>query len=637
MNTADVWGIEQKYQDAMGQWHEISLQAKSALLRAMDVDELDEPESAALTIINEGTELPINGAAEIELEDGTRLRAANRLPPNLPMGYHKLRDLSRGRETRLIVTPQQCYLPADLRVWGWALQLYALRSQASWGIGDLEDLRQFSNWSAEKDGAGVIMTNPLCAATPGVPQQASPYFPSSRLYLNPLYLRIEEIPGAQTATNLDELARQGRVLNDEPLINRDAIYRLKMTALEAIWSATRERVNFQSYEREQGRQLDLFATFCVLAEKYGANWRKWPQSYCHPDSSGVSAIAREFADRIRFHKWVQCLLDSQIKRCSENGTLMRDLPVGVDPDGADAWMWQDVFAKGISVGAPPDAFNAKGQDWGLPPFVPHKLRAAGYEPFIQTVRSAMRYSAGLRIDHVMGLSRLFWIPNGAAKTKGTYVRYRANELFSILAVESVRAKTFVVGEDLGTVDDSLRASMARFRVLSYRLMWFDENPPERYPQLAAAAVTTHDLPTIAGVWSGADFAEQQQLGLEPKKENSEQLRQQLKKFAHVTDDAPIGEVISKTHEAIAHAPSAVILASLEDALGVKDRPNLPGSEAAARPNWCIPLPIKLEEILNNDLVHTIATTLRRNECTPTITAEDEACTTDRINPKNTAS
>jgi 4-alpha-glucanotransferase len=290
---------------------------------------------------------------------------------------------------------------------------------------------------------------------------------------------------------------------------------------------------------------------------------------------------------------------------------MQDLPVGVAPDGADAWMWQDVFAEGVSVGAPPDLFNANGQDWGLPPFVPHKLRAAAYQPFIQTVRAALRYARGLRIDHVMGLFRLFWIPVGEPSGHGAYIQYNAGELLSILALESARAKTFVVGEDLGTVDEGVREKLAAYAVLSYRLLWFEENSPEHYPKLAVAAVSTHDLPTIAGIWSGADFEEQTELGLNPKKENSEKIRGYLKRATNLNEGAAISDVISKTHEALARSPSAITLASMEDALGAEKRPNLPGAGNHQRPNWCIPLPEKLEEIETDEMVLRIAACLKR--------------------------
>ena len=603
-----AWGIEDGYRDDSGRWRNVPEETKLTFLAAMQATENAPPEST-LIVLRQGTEREIP-TSYLQLEDGTQLPRASKLAADLPLGYHALFD-SNGQESRVIVTPPTCFLPPDLYTWGWALQLYALRSQSSWGIGDLEDLRRVAEWSAEL-GAGVMMVNPLCATAPVLPQQPSPYYPSSRLYLNPLYLRVEHVEGAREALAEGEnFFDEGRALNDKALIERDGIYRLKMRALETIWKYTRGQPRFDEYERAQGQNLQLFTTYCVLAEEYGANWRAWPAQFRRPDGPAVPRLGLQFAERIRFHKWLQFLLDGQLKRASAAGNIMQDLPVGVAPDGADAWMWQDVFAKDVSVGAPPDMFNMHGQDWGLPPFVPHKLRAAGYEPFIQTVRATLRYARGLRIDHVMGLFRLFWVPVGQPSAKGTYIRYNADELLAILALETTRAGTFVVGEDLGTVDEGVREKLAEFSVLSYRLLWFEENKPEQYPKLALAAVSTHDLPTIAGLWTGADFEEQTELGLQPDKGNSDKMRQCLKQATHLDDEARISEVIVKTHEALARSPALITLASMEDALGVHRRPNLPGAGEHVRPNWCIPLPKQLEEIERDETVRKIAVCLKR--------------------------
>jgi 4-alpha-glucanotransferase len=605
----NAWGIDEKYRDDSGHWHDVSEETKSRFMSAMGA-KTDAPPDSALLVVRHGSEISISESSSVRLEDGTILHAQNKLPRDTPPGYHSIID-SSGRESRLIVAPPRCFLPSDLHTWGWALQLYSLRSRSSWGMGDLEDLRRISEWAAEL-GAGVMMINPLCATAPVHPQQPSPYFPSSRLYLNPLYLSIEKIPGdRECLSDFEKYVEDGRALNERPLIERDAIYRLKMRALESIWSKIREQVSFDEYERQQGRNLELFAAFCALAEEHGANWRAWPSEYRRPDGPAIAGLADKFADRIRFHKWLQFLLDEQFKAAAAAGNIMQDLPVGVAPDGADAWMWQEVFAEDVSVGAPPDLFNANGQDWGLPPFVPHKLRAAGYEPFIQTLRAALRHARGLRIDHVMGLFRLFWIPVGEPSAHGTYVRYNADELLAILALESSRSNTFVVGEDLGTVDEGVREKLAQFCVLSYKLLWFEENHPEQYPKMALAAVSTHDLPTIAGTWSGADFEEQKTLGLRPKKENSDQIRAYLRRAASVGDGAPISEVIVRTHQALARSPAAITMASLEDGVAADKRPNLPGASGEMRPNWCIPLPKKLEEIETDSTVLQIAACLKR--------------------------
>ncbi len=291
---------------------------------------------------------------------------------------------------------------------------------------------------------------------------------------------------------------------------------------------------------------------------------------------------------------------------------LRPVAMAAEESGLDElWLWEDCFAEGLRVGAPPDLFATEGQDWGLPPFVPWKLRAAGYEPFIQTIRTSLRHAGGLRVDHVMGLFRLYWIPLDGAQSDGAYVRYPASDLLDILALESQRAGAFVVGEDLGTVEDSVRQELAERQILSYRLLWFEPGAPERYPHHALAAVTTHDLPTIAGVWTGADLAAQRDIGLSPNEVGQAELRRRLQERAGVGPEAPVPVVATGAYRALARAPSRVLMATLDDALGVVERPNMPGT-TDQWPNWSLALPAPLEEIESNTTVAAVAEALARD-------------------------
>jgi 4-alpha-glucanotransferase len=460
----------------------------------------------------------------------------------------------------------------------------------------------------------MMLLNPLSAATPITPQQGSPYFPTSRRFFNPLWIHIEWVPGASIdkVPQLEELAASGRRLNGERLIDRDRVFELKQKALELLWLQFPGDEAFDSFCKEHGGDLDRFALFCSLAETFKCGWHNWAEQYRHPASAAVSQFSAENANRIQFHKWLQWVLDGQLAKCAGHLELMQDLPIGVDPDGADAWAWQDVFAHGIGVGAPPDEFNTQGQSWGLPPFVPWKLRAAGYEPFIQTLRGAFRHGGGLRIDHVMGLFRLFWIPNGMSAAQGTYVRYNADEMLAIVALESERAKAYVVGEDLGTVEDHAREKLADHRILSYRLLWFEKDRPATYPKEALAAVTTHDLPTIAGQWTGSDLQKQQDLGLKPNEESTAEINQRLSSLAGLKPDSPIEHVITETYRLLAEAPSRILTAALEDAAAVEERPNMPATMSDQHPNWSIALPIPIEELMENALPRKIADVLKRD-------------------------
>ena len=605
----DAWSITDGYEDALGEWRQVSAKARAAIRAAMGA-EGDAPPPSRVRVGRAGEQTRINGPGRLVLESGETRAVDDHLPADLPLGYHTLSTRGEPEPVRLIVAPPRCPLPSG-RSWGWAAQLYATRSTTSWGIGDLADLRRLGRWAAGL-GARVLLINPLTAPLPVATQQPSPYCASSRRFLNPLYLRVEEIPGAETlGAGLEELARNARALNAERLIDRARVFPLKMEALERLFERTEAADHaFERYISEAGASLREFAIFCALSERYGGGFRAWPAEYGRPAAPAVAAFAAAHARRVRFHQWLQWQLDRQLARASAEIRVMQDLPIGVDPDGADAWAWQDVLASGASVGAPPDRYIKRGQDWGLPPFIPHRLRAVGYEPFVQTIRAALRHAGGLRIDHVMGLFRLYWVPAGLTPSDGGYVRYPADDLLAIVALESTRAGAFVVGEDLGTVESGVRDRLAERGILSYRVMWFEEHAPDTYPELAMAAVTTHDLPTIAGLWTGADLAEQHALGLEPNEAALNAIRTRLSATTGRPLDAPVEEVVDTAHARLARAPSRLVTATLDDALAVPERPNVPGT-TNERPNWSIALPVPLESLETTPLARRIAAALAR--------------------------
>jgi 4-alpha-glucanotransferase len=475
-------------------------------------------------------------------------------------------------------------------------------------MGDLADLRRLARWAAGH-GAGMVLVNPLHAPLPAGTQQPSPYSPSSRCFYHPLYIRVEDVPGASSAAvGLDALAAAGRALNEDRHIDRDRVWRLKLEALGRLWERFGDDSSFERYREAEGPALARYATFCAISEEHGAPWWDWPAGLRHPEGPDVAAFADANRARVRFHQWLQWLADRQLAAAGSEVGLVQDLAVGVDAAGADAWVWPDCFAHGARVGAPPDEFNRRGQDWGLLPMDPWRLRSAGFEPFIRTVRAGFRHGAGMRVDHVMALFRLWWIPPDASPTDGAYVRYPWRELLGILALESQRAGAYVVGEDLGTVEDVVREELAARDVLSYRLVWFERTPPREFPPCALAAVTTHDLPTVAGLWSGADLAELDRLGLEPDAAAAARLRRRLQEWTGVADGAPVEEVVVRVHRLLAESPSAVVAATLDDALCVEERPNVPGT-TSERPNWSLALPKPLEEIEADPAVADLAATL----------------------------
>lgn len=603
-------GIQTEYVDALGKRHTAPVETLRAIEEALRGKESRREPAQPTLVVTERSHVH-TGPAEIVLEDGSSRTIDRFLPRDVPAGYHQIKR--RGSEAgRLIVAPPICYLPRSFRAWGWAIQLYSARSRRSWGIGDLGDLRWLGKWaSAQK--AGIALINPLAAATPIVPQQPSPYFPSSRRFRNPLYLRIEDIPGARGNAQVEAMAAQARALNTQREIDRDAVFRFKNTALECIWARVRGRTDraFERFRREQAG-LQQYAAFATLAERFGTGWHQWPEEFRQPTAAALARLSgdQKARDRIAFHEWTQYQIDRQLERASSAVPVMQDLPIGFDADGADAWAFQDVLADGISVGAPPDEFNTRGQDWGLPPFVPDKLRDRGYEPFVQTIRACLRHAGGLRIDHAMGLFRLFWIPPGAEPRDGAYVRGHGEDLLSIVALESQRAKAVIVGEDLGTVEDDVRRQLSKKRVLSYRLLWFERVPPSRFPEAALAAVTTHDLPTVAGLWSGQDLVAQKRLGLSPNEEGTAEIRDRIKRLARVGESTPLDEVIVRVHEALGRAPSRIVTGTLDDAMAVEERPNMPAT-TDEWPNWRLGLPQPIETLTRSARAQRIARALYR--------------------------
>ncbi|HVM07448.1 MAG TPA: 4-alpha-glucanotransferase [Acidimicrobiales bacterium] len=607
MPDLEAWGISPGYHDVSGQWREPPPRTIEAITTAMSIDSDKPKPGPPLWIVQAGDEVTLGGRWELQPDGDAGSEVVSGTLPSLEPGYYRAFH-DDGRGLRLIVTPGRCHMPADLRIWGWAVQLYAMRSKASWGIGDLGDLSRFGSWARDQ-GAELVLLNPLHASTPVEEQQESPYYPSSRCFRNPLFLRIEDVPGADfLGGELEAIAARGRALNDDRRIDRPEVFRLKLDALNRIFAAVPPGDGFDAFVDDGGELLARYATHCVLAETYGPNWREWPADLRDPASFESRQVRDEQKGRVRFHMWLQWLVDQQLQRAGQTIGLMQDLAIGVDPGGADAWMWQHVLAPDMSVGAPPDEYNTQGQDWGLPPFDPWKLRDDCYEPFIQTVRAGFRHAGGLRFDHVMGLFRLFWVPNGSSAREGTYVRYPYGDLLDILAVESYRAGAYVVGEDLGTVEDYMRDELGKREILSYRLFWFEPGPPRDFPDHALGAVTTHDLPTIAGLWTGSDIDAQRERDMEPNVDSTEELHRKVESMTGLAADAPVAEVVRRVHELLAEAPCRIVTATLDDALGVEERPNYPGTTGGT--NWSMALPVPLDDIVSHDGVQEVARILR---------------------------
>jgi len=591
-----------------------------------------------------------NNRAPYDLDGRWIGEATFELPGDLPLGYHRL-DLRVGSfdtSTPVIVSPASLKLPARLgtnRAWGLATQLYSVRSQRSWGVGDLTDLADLAVWSAARHGAGFVLVNPVHAAAPTAPMEPSPYLPTSRRFVNPLYLRVEAIPeyayvrqrGRIRKARTEVQARADRA----ELINRDAVWKAKRAALESVYlverSAGRE-LAYAAYRDREGRSLDDFATWCALAEKYGNDWHKWPGELQHPSNAAVADFAAEHATTVDFHRWLQWQLDDQLTATQATAVqagmdlgIMHDLAVGVDPNGADAWALQDVLALGVAAGAPPDEFNQLGQDWSQPPWRPDQLVYDAYEPFRALVNAVLRHAGGVRIDHIIGLFRLWWIPKGAPPTDGTYVRYDHEAMIGVVALEAHRAGAVVVGEDLGTVEPWVRDYLRERGLFGTSILWFEADgdggplPAEKWREYCLSSVTTHDLPPTAGYLAGEHVRLREKLGLLTRPADEElagdQAQQaawlaELRRVGLLGDDPTVDQVVLALYRYLGRTPSKLLSLSLADAVGDVRTQNQPGT-TDEYPNWRVPLrgpdnhKLLLEDVLSDPRAAALAEAMKQ--------------------------
>ena len=587
--SVDAWGIQQEWLDANDEPQRSPDQTVERLRKLIGTPP-DDLEDRAPVVTRPGRRTGLSGT--VACEDGSERDLDDLLPADFPLGYHVLRT-REGAERLLILSPGRCWLPEGQR-WGWTVQLYAARSTASWGIGDLGDLRTLREWT-EQLGGGFLLVNPLHAVAPTLPQEASPYLPATRRFRNPVYLRVED---DQTS---ERDRREGRALGEHELIDRDAAWRLKRRVLRERFDVGGNADEaFLGWRQERGEQLQDFATWCALSDEHGADFAAWPPSLQQPTSEAVQTFAAEHAEDVAFHAWLQWLLDVQLREATGDLTVLQDLPIGVSGGGADAWAWQETLARDATVGAPPDMLNTTGQDWGSPPLVPWRMRAAGYAPFIESVRATIAGAGGLRIDHVMGLFRLWWVPAGEQASAGAYVRYPSEDLLDIVALESHRAHAVVVGEDLGTVEPAVGEALAERGILSYKVLWFEDDDPGEWAAGALAAVTTHDLPTVAGLWTGSDADDQlaaTQMPEEDVRSGRDELLARLRRDG-LPDDASVEDAVAAAYQQLAQAPSLLLSLALEDAVLEERRPNVPGT--VERENWRIPLRLRLEELVESE-------------------------------------
>ncbi len=559
------------------------------------------------------------------------------LDGDLPLGYHVLRaELGNGDvvEAPLIVTPQRLEPPE--RQWGVMAQLYQVRSRESWGMGDLGDLATLTRWAGRELGADFVLINPLHAGQPTVPVEPSPYLPTTRRFASPLYLAIPELPEFAALplarqTEILALAEWGAAMNEADTIDRDGVWTMKRMALWLLYTAAPRTPDFAEFRAAQGEPLERFAAWCAMAEAFAGG--EWPAELAAGDAEAVAGFVAEHADVVEFHAWLQWLLVEQLAGVQEVAReagmrigVLHDLAVGCHPAGADAWSLRGELASGVSVGAPPDQYNQLGQDWSQPPWHPRRLAESGYAAFRDLVRGVLRYAGGVRVDHILGLFRLWWIPQGNGPDRGAYVRYDHEALIGILVLEAQRAGAVVVGEDLGVVAPEVRSYLQERGVLGTSIAWFEwagdgrPLPPEDYRELCLSTVTTHDLPPTAGYLELAHLELRERLGLLTRSVEEERaaeervvgaMRELLRERGLVGADASVEATVIGMHRLLAQTPSLLRGVALADLIGDRRIINQPGT-SDEYPNWRLPLAgpdgelLLLEEIIASPLPGRIA-------------------------------
>ncbi len=604
--------------------------------------------------------LPVAETADLGGQKFERRMAP--LPARLPLGYHELRVAAGtlSSVSHLAVAPERAWIPPTLeaggRAAGVAIALYGLRSHRNWGCGDLTDLERAIEWAAQDLGAAFVALNPLHAIHNRQPFNTSPYLPNSVFYRNPIYLDVERLEEfrlsrrAQALFAAPETQAELVALRSSALVEYERVHGLKMRFLDLCFQTFRRRrwEPFEQYCEREGELLDRFATYCALDEWIHEKhpdiwiWPDWPPEYRQYDSEAVRGFAHKHRNRILFHKYVQWRLDEQLgaaqRHAIEQGLsigLYHDLALATDSCGSDLWSYPSFFVTGCRVGSPPDDFSPKGQDWGFPPPNGERHREDGYRLFAESIRHNLRHGGALRIDHVMRFFRLFWIPDGVEAVDGTYVRANHEDLVRILALESVRNKVLLVGEDLGTVDPEIREILGRFGVLSYRLLYFERDRdgnfrmPDAYPQQALVSSTTHDLATLAGFWLSRDIKARHDAGLlggedgyraqlaaravEKQKMLDAFLQADLLPRWFPRNAAVVPELTGELHHAaigfLARTPSMLMLVNQEDLTKETDQQNLPGS-TWQYPNWRRKMRYSVEELRCSAQAQDFATMFR---------------------------
>jgi 4-alpha-glucanotransferase len=632
------WGIESQYHDAFGRLREVEPAALNRLMELLAQDGEPERRRVPRTVVARtnreallpldvphGTHVTWTIAGNEILAQGAGEAPTVKLPADLPTGSFKLHvDVGgESEEACLLIAPERAYQgTSGARHWGIAVQLYGVRSQRNWGHGDFTDLMDLIDIAADH-GAAAVGLNPLHSLFDNHPEDASPYSPNSRLFLNTLYIDVEAVPGFP---GLDAAGLRDEVeaLRRSHFVNYDGVARAKAKGLRLAYENFRrgnfpddERA-FEAFRAERGETLQRFAAFEWLRRRRGMPWQRWPAKLRDGDRKALARVRRDHGDEIVFFEFLQWIAHEQLSSCwarirrrEMKLGLYLDIAVGVSPAGFDAWSDRESVLDAVSVGAPPDTLNVEGQNWGLAGTNPIALERQKFEPFRRMLRASMRYAGAIRLDHVLGLKRLFLIPNGMHAGQGTYIRFPFEALLAVIAQESVSNRCVVIGEDLGTVPEGFRGTLADWGLWSYKVMTFEREgdgrfrAPEAYSADALATFNTHDLATFAGWAAHHDLAVKRKMGIDPGETDEDRSNARARLRDALGSPESMDADFPAVAAYLARTPSRLLMVAIEDVLGILEQPNVPGT-LHEHPNWRRRLPIALEDLAQDKSLTILA-------------------------------
>ena len=611
IEVAASWGVMVEHVDGLRRVRQLDPVVAADLVRYLGGDPEEARQDVAASILTVRGDEPVAFAdkGELVLANGQMVAVSPDVPTTVPVGYHRFYPTGSMEPVTVVGSPAVA-APTPGRGWGLSVQPYALRSSQDWGIGDLGTVRDLARWAAQQ-GATTLLLGPMLAAAPTTPREPSPYYPATRLFLDPLYLSTQDVR-APDGTPVAVSRPAGLSDSADAPIDRDAVHTAKYATLRALWTDLDGSPDplLQDFLAASALPVQLFATWCVLTDKLGGDWRQWPTELQDPRSAQVEAFAEQHADDVSFHVWLQWMCEQQMARIAGEIDVINDLPVGFDPGGFDGWLWQEALVPQVRIGAPPDGFAPDGHGWDSAPFSPMALERLRFAPLVAVWRANMARGAGLHLDHAMHLTRLFWVPWDRTPAEGAYVEYPFREILDLLVLESVANSCYVVTEDLGNVPSDFRQQIGERGLLRTIILWFVKIPPNKWPEAAVAYVSNHDHPPVAAVWADHD-AGARLIDVDPQSEEAFARLSHHQRLVALGEGTPVDAdlftALRRTHEGLGRSGAGLVLSQVLDLMLGAQRVNSPTGDRSQ--SWRTSLPMLLDDLVEDEVARELCSVL----------------------------